>query len=296
MKENIGAWLTKRAFLNPGMEAFVDLASGRRFTFADINKRSNRVADTALRAGLNPGDRVGILMMNGPEYCEALFGLAKVGIVVVPLNWRLTVPELTFILKDSGVSLLLYGSEFAETAKSLSELETGATNIKLWMELNRGGKGAPAAVDYDEAIAAASDREPEIVGSHNDLLHIMYTSGTTGLPKGVMHSHDTQAGSARATWMTLDALHGDRMLTMLPMFHAGALFKVIGAVYRGYSLAMMKSFDPVQFWEVLTTEHITTSGAVPAMLNAMMQVPAAQTTDTSRLRYLMSGVLRCRLA
>jgi acyl-CoA synthetase (AMP-forming)/AMP-acid ligase II len=289
MDENIGGWLSKRAFLDPKMESFIDVASGRRFTFQESNKRANRIANVAIELGLKKGDRVGILMMNGPEYFECFFGLAKVGLVVVPLNWRLTVPELTFILKDSGVSLLIYGAEFAGAAKELSNKADEDTDIRHWLEVDRAGQGASAAHDYDELLSTASEAEPKIAASGDDLLYVMYTSGTTGLPKGVMHSHNTQAGSASATWNMMDAHYGDRMLAMLPFFHVGALLAVIGGAYRGYSQVVMRAFDPVLFWEILSTEKITFSGAVPAMLNAMLQIPASQTTDVSKLRFLISG-------
>ena len=102
MQNNLGLLLTKRAFLSPHREAYVDSHSDLRLTFAELNERSNRVANAFVEAGIRKNERVALLLMNSAEFMEAYFGLAKIGAVVVPLNWRLVADELEFILKDSG--------------------------------------------------------------------------------------------------------------------------------------------------------------------------------------------------
>src|SRR5262245_57771264 len=112
MQNNVGLILSKRAQLSPDVEAFVDVASGRRLSFAQLNARSNRSADLLRQQGVRKGDRVALLLMNGPEYLESFFAVAKLGAIAVPLNWRLVPDELAFILADSGARTLIFGAEF----------------------------------------------------------------------------------------------------------------------------------------------------------------------------------------
>lgn len=104
MQNNIGLLLTKRATINPEREAYVDGKSGLRLTFEELNQRCNRLANALLASGVTPGDRVALALMNSAEFLEAYFAVAKIGAIVVPLNWRLVADELEFILKDSGSS------------------------------------------------------------------------------------------------------------------------------------------------------------------------------------------------
>ena len=119
MKNNIGLFLTKRALLNPTREAYVDGNHGERLTFAGLNARANRIANAFIEDGVEKGERVGLLLMNSAEFMEAYFALAKIGAVVVPLNWRLVANELEFILKDSGTKRLVFGEEFFDTVVDL---------------------------------------------------------------------------------------------------------------------------------------------------------------------------------
>ena len=119
MKTNIGLLLTKRAHLNPDREAYVESDGSRRYTFKELNERSNRLANALKAKGLEKGDRVGLLLMNSVEFMESFFAIGKVGGVVVPLNWRLVADELEFILKDSGVKTLIFDNDFAATVADL---------------------------------------------------------------------------------------------------------------------------------------------------------------------------------
>ena len=139
MRNNIGLFLSKRAHLNPTMEALVDVSTGRRLNYREIDLRSNKVANAVCDLGVRKGDRVAILMMNGVEYFESFTGLAKIGAVVVPLNWRLVADELSYILKDAGATTLIYGSEFSETVCDLYGRSSDGTNIVNWVEFSGEG-------------------------------------------------------------------------------------------------------------------------------------------------------------
>ena len=197
MKTNIGLLLTKRAHLNPDREAYVESDGSRRYTFKELNERSNRLANALKANGLQKGDRVGLLLMNSVEFMESFFAIGKVGGVVVPLNWRLVADELEFILKDSGVKTLIFDNDFAATVADL-ESRGDKTDINQWLHVLGGASDdacQPFATSYDAYCAASSVTEPECGAEDDDMLYIMYTSGTTGLPKGMNHT----LGQARRT-------------------------------------------------------------------------------------------------
>jgi len=204
---NIGQFLTKRAYREPGTEALFDVASDRRFNFEQLNARSNKAANALAASGVGKGDRVGLLLMNGVEFVESFFGAAKIGAINVPLNVRLVADELEFILKDSGTSLLLFSEEFAPVCAELAS-RGDKTDITTWIQV--GGTPGEGVLSYDAWVEPASDAEVEAVGSDDDHVFIMYTSGTTGLPKGVIHSHNTVMWSIITGTATLDFRMGDR--------------------------------------------------------------------------------------
>lgn len=286
MDNNIGQFLAKRAFLNPDLEAVFDHASARRFSFSELNARANRFAHTAQNEGIGKGDRVAILMMNSVEFLEAFFGLAKIGAIVVPLNWRLVADELEYIIANAGAKMLLFSSEYSEQAIAL---QARTTPINSWIEVGESACSAPFVRNYDELVSAASTLEPVLAADGDDLLFIMYTSGTTGLPKGVVHSHNTMTWALITITSTADARFKDRYILALPMFHVGALTPVLANIYRGISTVVMRQFVPKIMWELIESERITITLAVPAMLNFMLQVPNFEQYDYSQLRWIMSG-------
>ncbi len=291
MHDNLGGFLTKRAFLNPDRDAYVDSVSGERLSFSALNRRSNQLANQMLAGGLQKGDRVGLLLMNSAEFMESYFALAKIGAVVVPLNWRLVADELEFILKDSGTRRLIFGSEFVEVAAELHG-RGDKTDIDHWLQvadINGDGETAYFAEDYAEFREAGTEAEPPQGASGDDMLYIMYTSGTTGLPKGVVHSHSTAIWALITIGANAVYYEADRYLAALPMFHVGALSPLAANVYRGATSVVMRAFDPVRAWELIQEERITTGLAVPAMLNFMLQVPDFDRYDRSHLRWMMTG-------
>ncbi len=289
MRNNIGLLLAKRALLSPAMDGLVEVERERRFTFAGLNARSNRTANALRALGIRPGDRVALLLMNGVEFTEAFFAIAKIGAIVVPLNWRLVADELAFILSDSGAATLIYDEDFQSLVADLQGRGTDATAVRHWVEVNRTGKPAAFARIYDDIQADATDEEPPIGASDGDDAYIMYTSGTTGLPKGVVHTHDSVLWALFTIALTADIRYRDRYAIVLPLFHVGALTPLVGNVQRGMTSILMRAFDPVRLYETIAEERVSVLLAVPAMLNFMLQVPDLGKYDCSSLRWIMSG-------
>ncbi len=221
--------------------------------------------------------------MNSAEFMESFFALAKIGAVVVPLNWRLVADELEFILEDSGTRRLIYGDEFLDTVAELHS-RGDRTHVMRWpAEL------AYFADSYETFGDAGADAAPAIAGEDADMLYIMYTSGTTGLPKGVVHTHGSAIWGILTIAATVDYQDGDRYLAALPMFHVGALTPLAVNVYKGATSVVMRVFDPTLAWELIEREKITTGLMVPAMLNFMLQTGGQERCDYSTVRWIMTG-------
>ncbi len=288
MQNNLGLMLSKRAFLNPEREAYVDSHGATRLTFAELNARCNRLANALLEAGIEPGERVGLLLMNSAEFMEAYFALAKVGAVVVPLNWRLVPDELAFILKDSGTRRLIFDSEFVDAAATL-HARGDDTDVRHWLQVAPDAEVGHFAESYQAFRDAGAAGEPEPRGADDDMLYIMYTSGTTGLPKGVVHTHDSAIWAVITIAASVDYQDGDRYLAALPMFHVGALTPLAVNVYKGATSVVMRSFDPELAWSLIERERINTGLMVPAMLNFMLQSGDPEQRAHQTVRWIMTG-------
>ena len=287
MKDNVGSHLTKRATLNPNLEALVDQAAARRFTYDELDRRANQAAHALAARGLVKGDRVAVLLPNGHEFVEIFYGAARAGFVLVPLNWRLTADELAFMLRDSGASMLVSGAEFDGVTADLHERHGGGTVVRDWVRV--GADGPPGTLDYDLLLGEASDRPVDVDSGGDDPLFIMYTSGTTGLPKGALHTHDSVEWAVLTVLATADLRFRDRYLICLPLYHVGALNPLTDIIYHGGTAVLMRQFDPELIWTVFRDEQVTTTLAVPAMLNFMLQTYRPDVHQPLQLRWIMSG-------
>lgn len=280
MQTNIGLFLAKRALLDPDRIGIV--FEGRELSYRELNARANRVAAAFTSIGVKSGDRVGVLLANSPEFVECFFGLAKIGAIVVPLNWRLTAPELAFIANDAGISALVYGTEYTQNVAALRGSIPATTCVAV-------GDAPAGDRSYAALTAAASDTEPAPVGAGNDALVLMFTSGTTGKPKGAVLTHDNLFYDSCTVQMSADWRRGDRVLVALPLFHIGALIYVVIATHIGATTVLMKAFDPVGFLKTLQDQKISSFLGVPAMLHFMLQVPTLKDFDLSSVRWALCG-------
>lgn len=278
--DNISAVLEKRADMQPELEALVDLHSGRRFTYAQLNARTNQTANLLAQAGVAPGDRVAVLMPNGHEFVETYFGIAKIGAVMVPLNWRLTPHELSYILRDSGARSLVFGTEFADAVAAIRDLPE-APVLDLLVAV--GSAPLPPGARCYAELQAKQPTTFATAACPDGLLFIMYTSGTTGRPKGAVHTHATAFSGVLTCSATLQGRPGDRMLLPMPLFHVGGIGTLNFSFYQAKGVVLMRAFDPEATWRVVERERITNTMAVPAMLAAMLQATSLQDCDVSSL-------------
>jgi acyl-CoA synthetase (AMP-forming)/AMP-acid ligase II len=274
---NSGQVLTERAKIAPNVEAIVDTASGLRMNFRQLNERSNQTANVLLALDFSPGDRIACLMSNQSQYAESFYACAKAGFVFVALNWRLTVPELSYQLLDSGATAVIYGADQQALVDPLREQFPGVR----WLLADGGPHAA--------AVAAASTAEPPIGATGEDPLFMMYTSGTTGRPKGALMSHRGNIAWLASMLATSDLRHGERQIIVAPMFHIAGLGLMVTAVYRGMASVLLKQFDPGAMWDLVDAENITGFFGVPAMLAFMYQHPKRATAARPQLRWVLCG-------
>ncbi|HET9875158.1 MAG TPA: long-chain fatty acid--CoA ligase [Mycobacterium sp.] len=286
---NVGSHLSKRAALNPNLEAVVDVAAGRRFTFAELDARADGAARVLTGLGLVKGDRVAVLLPNCHQFVDAFYGAARAGLMVVPLNWRLVADELAFMLRDSGTTVLVFDAGYDAVVAELRERGGGedGTPVKHWL---RVGVDPPEwAADFDALVDQAPAEPVPVEADGDDPLFIMYTSGTTGLPKGAVHTHDSVQWALFTILASIDFRFRDRYLISPPLFHVAALTPLIGCIYRGLTTVLLRSFDPQRIWEVFRDERIDATLAVPAMLNFMLPTYDPGLRESLVLRWIMSG-------
>ena len=287
MQNNLGLFLAKRAFLSPTREAYVESDGSLRLTYEELNNRCNQLANSFVGAGIAKGDRVGLLLMNSSEFMESYYALAKIGAVVVPLNWRLVADELEFILKDGGTTRLIFDNEFVDTVADLNN-RGDKTDIRQWLQVTDGDV-AHFADSYRGFRDAGDTAEPAVGASDHDMLYIMYTSGTTGVTKGVVHTHHTSIWGIAHNWRYSGVPRPRALPRLFADVSCWRTDALAVNVYMGATSVVMRSFDPVAAWQVIEREKITSGLAVPAMLNFMLQVPDYDRFDRSTLRWMMTG-------
>src|SRR5262245_57052821 len=289
MQENIGLFLAKRAELTPRQQGFVQVEAGLRLTWAELNARANRIANALRALGVRPGERVALLLMNGPEMFESYTAVAKLGAIAVPLNWRLVPDELSVLLLDSGAVCLIFAEGFDVQAAELARRGAAGSHVKHWLRAGDDAALPGFARSYAGTQAEASDAEPPIGASGTDDLLILYTSGTTGRPKGAVHTHRTAIWGATNFGVSLDLRYRDVWLLFMPAFHVGALNPFVTCVQRGVKMVVMAAFDAAGAWRAIAAERVNCFIAVPAMLNAMLPLVERGEVDASSVRWILTG-------
>ena len=279
MRVNIGELMTRLALITPQREGLV--CEDIRRTFRELNERANRFANAMLGLGVGHGDRVAILALNEPEYYDMLFGLGKIGAILVPVNYRLAGPEIEYILSDCGARVFVFGADYADTVASIRDQIPAKDFVAI-------SDAAPDwAACYETVISDASDQEPEIRGGDDDTLTILYTSGTTGRPKGAELSHAYYFWSSVNLMAPLGVQIGGSPLVALPLFHIGGLAGPPWFVYQGAKTVLLRSLDPKRFLELLGEEKVSGFGSVPALLDFLKLVPDFEKYDWSSVKVIL---------
>jgi long-chain acyl-CoA synthetase len=252
----------------------------REITFAALDERSNRLAQALRARGVGPGDRVAYLDRTAPEVIELLFAVSKLGAVIVPMNWRLASPERSAVLADSRARVLIAGAGFAESGAELVDRQGGFAELVV--------VGEDGAGDYERWLTEHEALDPGHRGNSGDVVVQMYTSGTTGVPKGVLTTHRNLAAAAETSprW-EFDA--DSVSLTPLPMFHIGGIGWTFVGLWNGATTILVRDFNATGVLDTLERRGVTNAVFVPTMLQLLCEVPDAARRDFSALRSIAYG-------
>jgi O-succinylbenzoate-CoA ligase len=282
----IASMLERQASRHGGVVALVDEPTGEQWTIAELDAASAAAATALAAAGVGHGDRVGLLSPNHPAMVISYLAVARLGAVLVPLNWRLTEYELSAIGDDAGLVALIAHDELEPAAVVLADGASIPDRRRWWI-----GDGAATVASAGDALPIARAEDIAIdwpSPSPDDLLYLMYTSGTTGRPKGAMHTHATTLGAAIGAIEAMDYRPGDRYLNAMPLFHVASLAMVNICLRRRCTMVLGRAFDPATTWSTVANYRINAMMAVPAMLQ-MMADAFDESLDTSSLRVLSTG-------
>ena len=249
-------------------------------SFGELDARSSRAAQAFAAAGIGFGDRVAFVERNGAEFFEVVFGLAKLGAVAVPVNWRLAAPEMRHVVEDSGATLVVVGQDFFDHIEAIeAHLHAGIIAIGAHDRWPR----------FDDWVAGHAAIDPGVTTAADDLVFLMYTSGTTGLPKGVMLSNANYqcktAGIAGPWRFSSDCVS----LAVMPLFHMAGSGWALAGLWAGATTVVLREVDPVAILHAVTRHHVTNLLLVPAVIASLLDTAGLRAAELTHLRVIVYG-------
>lgn len=283
MDMNVGYLLAKAVSNYPDKVAIV--FEGKRFTYREFNDRVNSLANGLLDKGVKKGDKVAILLRNSNEFIESYFATVKIGGVVVPVNFRLTAREIAYIVDNADAGVFIYGEEFRET---IGSVRPELSKVEQYLFV---GKDVPdETIEFTKLINEYPNSEPDIEVLEDDDCELMYTSGTTGRPKGSLLTHRNVTWGVVNMMMARGDRAEDKVLIVNPLYHiAGLNSHLIPRIGVGATIVLMRAFNAEEVMETIEKERITAVGGVPTMYNFILQLPGLEKYDTSSVTTITSG-------
>ena len=281
---NIAFWLERRAALQPQRESLVywhDADTVERWTYHRLNQAAMRVAQWMKSKGVGAGDRVAFLDFNDARYVIVMFAVARIGAVFVPLNFRLSALEIVSTMNDCQASLMIYGDEFEAIAQAVGEQTTCQTFIR-------------SSRDREDEFSAIADAQVSCAtrlhtAQWDEAAWLLYTSGSTGQPKGVVLSHGNIFWNTINIILIQGGFATDKVLISAPLFHAAPVATFMDSFLRGAVIHLERSFDAGQLLKRISDEDVQVVAGVPAMYKLMAAHESFESTDLSRLRAVVVG-------
>ncbi|MCG7595190.1 long-chain-fatty-acid--CoA ligase [Mycobacterium sp. PSTR-4-N] len=252
----------------------------RTITYGELDARSNQVAQAFAAMGVGRGDRVAFIDRNGAEFFEVMFGLAKLGAVGVPVNWRLAPAEMAHVLADCEATAVVVGADFFAHVEAI-EAHLSRHVIAIGAH--------PRWPAFDDWLHAHPATDPGVVTGPDDLVLLMYTSGTTGRPKGAMLSNANYVCKTRGVagpWL-LDP--GAVSMAVMPLFHMAGSGWAFAGLWHGARTVVLRDVDPVAILDAIDTHRVTNMLVVPAVVRMLLDTPGIATADVSSLRIVVFG-------
>ncbi|HMP89436.1 MAG TPA: long-chain fatty acid--CoA ligase [Kiritimatiellia bacterium] len=261
--------------------------NGKTITHGQFGVLTDRVATALAIRGIKPNDRVGLYAINSDHFAVAYFGILKSGATVVPINLLLNPKEVAYNLKDAGVTAVIYSDPFGPSINEVRTLLPDAT----WYCCIGNGKSSPEDVDWTALLQTEPDPPTLTINSTEDIAAILYTSGTTGYPKGAMLTHRNLAANAKSISEALKLEPGhDVLLVVLPMFHAfAATVGMIFPLLNGCTMIPLVKFDPQLVADTVEHEKVTILPAVPSMYSVLLRLPDEAVKKFATVKYCLSG-------
>jgi fatty-acyl-CoA synthase len=271
---NAGRWISRRAETSGDRPALID--EERRLDYAELDARCARLADWLRAGGVGRGDRVALLLANRSAYLEAVFAAARLGAIAVPVNALLAPPEIRFVLDDCTPAALLHEAAWSEEVSA-----AGAERVPLRLAVGGGPD------DYERALAAARGMDEIAPVLPDDPMLLMYTSGTTGAPKGALLPHRKTLYNTLNAELFFDLGSADRVLVVVPLFHSfGLSILSLPTLYAGGTVVLQRRFDADATWRAVEREGITFLGGVPTMYRDLLDALERAPRDRFALRTL----------
>lgn len=280
MDINVGQLLAHRAHSFSNVEAVVD--AKQRLTYGQLNDQVNRLAHFIDDKKMKPGERISLLCQNSASMLSIFYAAAKRGVVSLPLNVRLNVEEMVYILNDGEPQILFYDESFAEVVE---QLRKRVPTIHTYVQI---GEKPDNDLLFEQILDQYPADEPTLHGGGEDHLLLIYTSGTTGFPKGVIISHENLWMAGYNIGNHFEWRSFDRCLIITPMFHISGHMMSITNFLRG-STIVYADFHPQGTWQVIEAERITQFMCVPAMIKLMMNEPNWMERNIDALRFIICG-------
>jgi len=273
----LGSWPERRRRITPHRDAlWFEGGTTSHLEFAD---RIRRVAGALANLGVGRGDRVAWLGQNHPAALETLYACGQLGAVWVPVNARLTAPEAAYVLSHSGACAVVHGRDHGTLADELRD----TTSVGTWVAAEPPLAGGGDSLPYEDLLGDPEPRDEPV--ALEDPCLIMYTSGTTGRPKGAVLTHGNMTWNAVNQFLGMDFAPDERTLALAPLFHIGGLNGTVNpTLLRGGCAVLVRRFDPAETLAVIEEQRVTSFFAVPTMLDAMSREPGFGTRDLSALR------------
>ena len=256
---------------------------GNRYTYNDLSTRSNKLANALTGLGVSQGDRIAFIDVNTNRCIESYFASAKIGAIYVPLNFRARAEELSFMINDSGASVVFVGSRYAPLVKQVKGELKGVQHF-----LSMGDK-VEGMHQYESILGAAPDDEPFTELEDSDLTILMFTAGTTGSPKGVMLAHQNFSEYVLNNVTEVDPEIEEKNILTVPMYHIAGIQAVMAAVYGGRTLVIQRQFEPADWMRLVQQDRVDRAMMVPTMLKQLMDHAEFSKYDLSSLQVITYG-------
>jgi fatty-acyl-CoA synthase len=287
---NIAWWVQRWADLHPDKPAII--FEETQITYSELNQRANRASCWLQSLGIEKGDRVAAILNNCPEFMEVFLACARLGAIFVPLNFRSAAPEVDYFLKNCRPRLLVFGVEFSDKVNKLDF----KNSLPLILFSAVGQMSTPPGVlNYSFESAGFDGQKPFLTHSlgptdPEEPQVIMYTSGTTGFPKGAVLSHRKTFFNCLNADIFFKLHFDDIMLIILPLFHSGGLFiQAAPTIYKGATIVIHSKFDPRKFYQDIERYKVTKFLGVPTIYNALVNVDPHERGDISSLKVCAGG-------